>query len=89
MTQFERDQIKHKVHSLSMELQRLDLKIQTFTEVIAHLRSRVLKADRRKREIHFEINDLKEEVRALEAEDTALPVTDPENDNNSNNNLKK
>lgn len=86
MTQFERDQIKHKVNSLSKELQRLDLKIQTFTEVIAHLRSRVLKADRRKREIHFEINDLKELVRAMERE-TAQPGTDI--DNNSNNNLKK
>lgn len=86
MTQQERDQIKHKVNSLSKELEKLNIKEQAFTETIAHLRARVLKVGRRKREIHFEINDLKEEVRALEAEDTAEPVTDPENDNNSNNN---
>ena len=81
MTQQERDQIKHKINSFSKELERLDLKIQTFTEVIAHLRSRVLKAERRKREIHFEINDLKEEVRVL-LEETAQPGTDPNSINN-------
>ena len=81
MTQQERDQIKHKINSFSKELERLDLKIQTFTEVIAHLRSRVLKAERRKREIHFEINDLKEEVRVL-LEETAQPMTDPNSINN-------
>lgn len=78
----QRQELIAKVNKLSKELPTLDLKIQTFTEVIAHLRARVLKAERRKREIHFEINDLKEEVRALEKE-TAQPVTD---DNNSNNN---
>ena len=81
----QRQELIAKVNKLSKELPTLDLKIQTFTEVIAHLRARVLKAERRKREIHFEINDLKELVRAMERE-TAKPVTD---DNNSNNNLKK
>lgn len=78
----QRQELIARVNKLSKELPSLDLKIQTFTEVIAHLRARVLKAERRKREIHFEINDLKEEVRAMERE-TAQPVTD---DNNSNNN---
>lgn len=82
----QRQELIAKVNKLSKELPALDLKIQTFTEVIAHLRARVLKAERRKREIHFEINDLKELVRAMERE-TAEPVTDT--DNNSNNNLKK
>ena len=74
----QRQELIAKVNKLSKELPTLDLKIQTFTEVIAHLRARVLKAERRKREIHFEINDLKEEVRALEKE-TAQPVTDIDN----------
>lgn len=72
----QRQELIAKVNKLSKELPTLDLKIQTFTEVIAHLRARVLKAERRKREIHFLINDLKEEVRALERE-TAQPSTDP------------
>ena len=83
MTQQERDQIKHKVNSLSKELEKLNIKEQAFTETIAHLRARVLKVGRRKREIHFEINDLKEEVRALEKE-TAQPVTDTDNKNINN-----
>ena len=72
-----------RVNKLSKELPTLDLKIQTFTEVIAHLRARVLKAERRKREIHFEINDIKELVRALEQE-TAQPMTDTDNKNSNN-----
>ena len=72
-----------RVNKLSKELPTLDLKIQTFTEVIAHLRARVLKAERRKREIHFEINDIKELVRALEQE-TAQPMTDTDNKNINN-----
>lgn len=78
-----RQELIARVNKLSKELPTLDLKIQTFTEVIAHLRARVLKAERRKREIHFEINDLKEEVRALEKE-TAQPVTDIDNKSSNN-----
>ena len=79
----QRQELIAKVNKLSKELPTLDLKIQTFTEVIAHLRARVLKAERRKREIHFEINDLKELVRALEQE-TAQPMTDIDNKNSNN-----
>ena len=79
----QRQELIAKVNKLSKELPTLDLKIQTFTEVIAHLRARVLKAERRKREIHFEINDLKELVRALEQE-TAQPMTDTDNKNINN-----
>ena len=83
MTQQEREQVKAKINALSKELQCLDIKEQAFVETIAHSRARVLKVERRKKEIHFEINDIKELVRALERE-TAQPVTDT--DNNSSNN---
>lgn len=75
----DREQIKTKINALSNELQRLDIKEQAFTETIAHLRARVLKVERRKKEIHFEINDIKEMVRALEG--TAQPTTDSSNNN--------
>lgn len=46
------------------EIERLNMKIQTFTEVIAHLRSRVDRAETRKREIRYEISDIKAKVEA-------------------------
>lgn len=75
MEEKDRKAIIERCDELKQEIYRQNLKIQTFTEVIVHLRSRILRAERRKKEIHFEICDLKDEVRALEA-GTAYPSTD-------------
>ena len=83
MTQQERESLLGRINVLSNELSTIANKETAFIEIIAHLRARITKIERRKREIHAEISDLKEEVRALE-EETARLVT--EKDNKSSNN---
>ena len=46
----EKEQIIKKIDELTSELNRQNLKIQTFTEIISHIRSRVMRAERRKKE---------------------------------------
>ena len=60
----ERQQILKEIEAKMKDIERLNMKIQTFTEVISHLRSRVGKAETRKREIHNEIIDIKARVMA-------------------------
>ena len=60
----EKEQILNEIEAKKKEIERLNMKQQIFTEVITHLRSRVSKAETRKREIHNEIIDLKDKVYA-------------------------
>lgn len=60
----EKEQILKEIEAKKKEIERINLRVQIFTEVIAHLRSRVSKAETRKREIHNEIIDLKDKVYA-------------------------
>jgi len=62
----EKEQIIKKIDELTSELNRQNLKIQTFTEIISHIRSRVMRAERRKKEIHNEIDDIKLRILAWE-----------------------
>ena len=60
----EKEQIINEIEAKKKEIERLNLRQQIFTEVISHLRTRVSKAETRKREIHNEIIDLKDKVNA-------------------------
>ena len=60
----EKEQILNEIEAKKKEIERLNLRQQIFTEVISHLRTRVSKAETRKREIHNEIIDLKDKVNA-------------------------
>ena len=60
----EKEQILKEIEAKTEEIKRLNMKIQIFTEVISHLRSRVAIAETRKREIRNEIIDLKDRVNA-------------------------
>lgn len=60
----EKEQILKEIEVKKKEIERLNMKQQILTEVITHLRSRVSKAETRKREIHNEIIDLKDKVYA-------------------------
>ena len=60
----EKEQILNEIEAKKKEIERINLRVQIFTEVIAHLRSRVSKAETRKREIRNEIIDLKDRVNA-------------------------
>lgn len=60
----EKEQILKEIEAKTEETKRLNMKIQIFTEVISHLRSRVANAETRKREIRNEIIDLKDRVNA-------------------------
>lgn len=60
----EKEQILNEIEAKKKEIERLNLRQQIFTEIISHLRTRVSKAETRKREIHNEIIDLKDKVYA-------------------------
>ena len=60
----EKEQILNEIETKKKEIERLNLRQQIFTEIISHLRTRVIKAETRKREIHNEIIDLKDKVYA-------------------------
>jgi hypothetical protein len=61
----EKEQILNEIETKKKkEIERLNLRQQIFTEIISHLRTRVSKAETRKREIHNEIIDLKDKVYA-------------------------
>ena len=60
----EKEQILNEIEAKKKEIERLNMKQQIFTEIISHLRTRVIKAETRKREIHNEIIDLKDKVYA-------------------------
>ena len=62
----EKEAILKEIEAKTKELERLNMKIQCFTEVISHLRSRVGNIEARKREIHNEILDIKDKVRIWE-----------------------
>ena len=83
MYQKEGECLLGRINSFSDELNAISVKETAFVEIIAHLRARITKIERRKREIHLEISDLKEEVRALEEETARLET---EKDNKSSNN---
>lgn len=58
----EKEQILKEIEAKTEEIRRLNMRTQIFTEVISHLRSRISKAETRKREIHNEILDLRGRV---------------------------
>lgn len=60
----EKEQILNEIEAKKKEIERLNMKQQIFTEIISHLRTRVIKAETRKREIHNEVIDLKDKVYA-------------------------
>lgn len=61
-----KEEILERITKLQKELERLCLKQQIFSEVITHLRDRSLNAERRKKEIHNEIQDIKAQVKIWE-----------------------
>lgn len=60
----EKEKLIKEIGDKQKEIERLNLRIQIFTEVIAHLRSRVSSAETRKREIHHEVVDIRARVQA-------------------------
>ena len=62
----EKEQILKEIEAKTEEIKRLNMRMQIFTEIISHLRSRVSRAETRKREIHNEIIDIKARVMAWE-----------------------
>ena len=62
----EKKKILAEIEAKQAELNRLNIKEQTFVEMISHLRSRVNRVETRKREIHDEISDIRAKVRAWE-----------------------
>ena len=60
----ERNEILRLCDKKMHEIERLNMKIQIFTEAIAHFRSRVANCETKKKEIHNEIIDLKDRVSA-------------------------
>ena len=62
----EKEQILKEIEAKTEEIKRLIMRMQIFTEIISHLRSRVSRAETRKREIHNEILDLRDRVIAWE-----------------------
>ena len=62
----EKEVILKEIEAKKKEIERINLRVQIFTEVIAHLRARVSKAESRKREIHNEIIDIRDRVSAWE-----------------------
>ena len=63
----EKEQILKEIDAKRKKIEHINMKIQCFTEVIAHLRSRVSKCETRKRTLHNEIIDLKDRVLAWQA----------------------
>ena len=63
----ERKEILAQIEALRKETERINLRVQIFTEIISHLRSRVSKAETRKAQIHNEVLDLRARVLAWEA----------------------
>ena len=72
----EKEKLIKEIEDRQKEVERLNLRIQIFTEVIAHLRARVSNAETRKREIHHEIVDIKARVQAWLKADMKLCDTD-------------
>lgn len=62
----EKEAILKEIETKTEEIKRLNIRMQIFTEVISHLRSRVNRAETRKREIHDEIVALRDRVIAWE-----------------------
>lgn len=62
----EKELILKEIETMTEEIKRLNMRVQIFTEVISHLRTRVAKAETRKREIHNEILTLRDRVVAWE-----------------------
>lgn len=58
--------LMERIDSLQEELKRLNIKQQSYVEMISHLRARVGAVERRKREIHYEVLDINDKVRAWE-----------------------
>lgn len=56
-----------EIERLIKEREKINLRIQLFTEIISHLRSRVSRAETRKAQIHNEVLDIKARVLAWEA----------------------
>lgn len=63
MTEIEIEQMLGRINSLYDELKSLSVKQQTFSEMISHLRSRFDRVETRKREIHYEIQDIKAQAK--------------------------
>lgn len=63
----EKKEILAQIEALRKETERINLRVQIFTEIISHLRSRVSKAETRKAQIHNEVLDLRARVLAWEA----------------------
>ena len=63
----EKEQILKEIEAKRKEIERLNMKVQVFSEVISHLRTRVSKCEKRKKEIYNEIIDLKDRVLVWQA----------------------
>ena len=72
----EKEKLIKEIGDKQKEIERLNLRIQIFTEIIAHLRSRVSSAETRKREIHHEVVDIRARVQAWIKADKKLCDTD-------------
>ena len=72
----EKEKLIKEIGDKQKEIERLNLRIQIFTEIIAHLRSRVSSAETRKREIHHEVVDIRARVQAWTKADKKLCDTD-------------
>lgn len=60
----EKEKLIKEIEEKTESIKRLNMRIQIFTEIVAHLRSRVSRAETQKREIHNEIVDLRARVQA-------------------------
>ena len=63
----DKQEIMRSIDKLRDELKVINIKQQCYTETICHLRARVAKCERRKAEIHNEILDIRDMVKAWEA----------------------
>ncbi|MGM9685156.1 MAG: hypothetical protein ACI3YI_02890 [Bacteroidaceae bacterium] len=60
----EKEEIIAEINALQEELKKLNVKSQTFVELIGHLRARTESVEHRKTEIHKEIQRIKVKVDA-------------------------
>lgn len=72
----EKEALLKEIEDKTQSITRLNMRVQIFTEIIAHLRSRVSSAETKKREIHHEIVDLRARVQAWLKADKKLCDTE-------------
>ena len=72
----EKEELLKEIEDKTESIKRLNMRIQIFTEVISHLRSRVSSAETKKHQIHQDILDLRARVQAYLKADKKLCDTD-------------